>query len=463
MAHLIIIGAGPGGYETALKAAEAGLEVVIIEKGELGGTCLNAGCIPTKCLCHTAEALDTVREVSPAAVPDDVNGILAATIRRKDEVVEQLRNGIATLMKTPGITLVCGEATFRDAHTVCVGEAVYTADNIIIATGSRTKYLPIEGAHADGVVTSTELLGMTAFPNSTGADRKPHLCIVGGGVIGMEFASVYRSLGVEVDVIEYCNEILPSFDRDMAKRLRMALKKRGVNIRVGSAVKRITPADMQEGRNRMTVEFDEKGKEQAVSCDMVLMAVGRTANVESLNLDDIGIEYSSRGITVDDNMQTNIEGIYAVGDINGLCQLAHAATFQGQCALEHILHRGETARQALKTIPSAVFTVPELAAVGLSEERLNDAGTEYKALKSFYRSNGKALSMGAGDGVVKLLVAADGTLLGAHILGAHAADLIHEAALLIRHGGKVTDIAATVHVHPSLGETLLDAARHFRE
>jgi dihydrolipoamide dehydrogenase len=461
MADLIIIGAGPGGYETAVKAAEAGLEVVIIEKEQLGGTCLNAGCIPTKCLCHTAETLDLVREISSVALPETANELLEKAIRRKNEVVERLRDGVSTLMKTPGITLVFGEARFRDARSVQVGETVYTAKNIIIATGSITKYLPIEGAHAAGVITSAELLNMSAFPENPLPDGTTRLCIIGGGVIGMEFASVYRSFGIDVEVIEYCKEILPAFDRDIAKRLRTSLKKRGVNIHVGSAAKKITPADMQKGRPRMTVTFEEKGKEQTVDCELVLMAVGRAANVEALNLDEIGINYTSKGITVDDNMQTNIEGIYAVGDINGLCQLAHAASFQGMCALEHILNKGETYKESLKTIPSAVFTVPEAASVGQTEEQLKDAGVEYKTLKSFYRTNGKALSLGADDGMVKLLVTDGGYILGAHILGAHASDLIHEVAVVMRHGGKVGDISGTVHAHPSLSEIVLDAARRF--
>lgn len=461
MADLIIIGAGPGGYETAVKAAESGLEVVIIEKEQLGGTCLNAGCIPTKCLCHTAESLDVVREISPFALLESANELLEKAIGRKNEVVERLREGIAQLMKTPGIKLVFGEARFQDARSVQVGETVYTAKNIIIATGSMTKYLPIDGAHADGVITSTELLNMSDFPKNPLAGGITRLCIIGGGVIGMEFASVYRSFGIDVEVIEYCKEILPAFDKDIAKRLRTSLKKRGVNFHVGASAKKITPVDVSNGKPRMTVTFEEKGKEQTVDCEIVLMAVGRAANVEALNLDEIGINYTSKGIKVDENMQTNIEGVYAVGDINGLCQLAHAASFQGLCALQHILSKGDSYKESLKTIPSAVFTVPEVASVGQTEEQLKDAGVVYKTLKSFYRTNGKALSLNADDGMVKLLVTDGGEILGAHILGAHASDLIHEIAVVMRKGGKVDDISGTIHAHPSLSEIVLDAARRF--
>ena len=452
--NLIIIGAGPGGYETAVKAAKAGLKTVIIEKAALGGTCLNAGCIPTKCLCHSAEVHDEVL----AAGYDDAAVDIAALVARKDSVVEKLRQGVAMLMKTPGITLVEGEARFVDAHTVAVRkvdgeEEQFTAPNVIIATGSVTKFLPIPGAHAQGVITSTEALNLTTLPK--------RLCIIGGGVIGMEFASIFRSFSVEVEVVEFMKEILPAFDRDIAKRLRTSLKKRGIGFHVGAAAKAI-----YEG-GPMRVEFEEKGKLQSLECDLVLMAVGRGANLEAINLDDIGVAYTRRGITVDQDMQTNVPGVYAIGDVNGLCQLAHAATFQGYCALHHILHSvSDTATDgcenpyhaALTVIPAAVFTTPEVAMVGQTEEQLAEAGTEYKALKSFYRANGKALSMDADDGLVKILVAPDGKILGAHILGAHASDLIHEATVLMRQGGTIHDIAHTVHAHPSLSEILLAAA-----
>ena len=452
--NLIIIGAGPGGYETAVKAAKAGLKTVIIEKAALGGTCLNAGCIPTKCLCHSAEVHDEVL----AAGYDDAAVDIAALVARKDSVVEKLRQGVAMLMKTPGITLVEGEARFVDAHTVAVRkvdgeEEQFTAPNVIIATGSVTKFLPIPGAHAQGVITSTEALNLTTLPK--------RLCIIGGGVIGMEFASIFRSFGVEVEVVEFMKEILPAFDRDIAKRLRTSLKKRGIGFHVGAAAKAI-----YEG-GPMRVEFEEKGKLQSLECDLVLMAVGRGANLEAINLDDIGVAYTRRGITVDQDMQTNVPGVYAIGDVNGLCQLAHAATFQGYCALDHILHSVSDAatdgcenpyHAALTVIPAAVFTTPEVAMVGQTEEQLAEAGTEYKALKSFYRANGKALSMDADDGLVKILVAPDGKILGAHILGAHASDLIHEATVLMRQGGTIHDIAHTVHAHPSLSEILLAAA-----
>lgn len=472
---LIIIGAGPGGYETAVRAAKAGLSVVVIEKQHLGGTCLNAGCIPTKCLCHSAESPSPSpscagRGEDPEALLDEANAYLAAAIARKNEVVEKLKAGVAQLMKTPGITLVEGEARFCPSPTLPQGEGVnhtievvhtpsegeerdiYSAPNIIIATGSVTKFLPIPGAHAEGVVTSTEMLNLTTLPQ--------RLCIIGGGVIGLEFASIFQALGSQVTVIEFCKEVLPQFDRDLAKRLRTSLKKRGIEFHTGAAAKEIRPLPITgEGREGgLCVDFEEKGKVQSVEADLVLMAVGRAANLDSLNLADVGIEATPRGIVVDEHMQTSVPGIYAIGDVNGLIQLAHAASAQGRVALASILKDTKDLKFSKELIPSAVFTVPEAAMVGQTEEQLEEAGTEYQAHKAFYRANGKALAMEADDGLVKILTDKEGKILGCHILGAHASDLIHEVTLAMRLDATIHDIANTVHAHPSLSEILLAAA-----
>ena len=465
---LIIIGAGPGGYETAVRAAKAGLQVVVVEKEHLGGTCLNAGCIPTKCLCHSAEEIEALKNSNIEMAAPSILPFFNSSILRKNEVVEKLKAGVAQLMRTPGITLVEGEARFIDQHTVAVDDEQYEAKNIIIATGSRTKFLPIPGAHAEGVVTSTEILNLDHLPQ--------RLAIIGGGVIGLEFASIFRSFGVEVTIIEFCKEVLPLFDRDLAKRLRTSLKKRGIEFHVGAAAKEI-----HEGKP-LVVDFEEKGKVQSVEADLVLMAVGRAANLESLNLADVGIETTPRGIAVDEHMQTNVPGIYAIGDVNGLMQLAHAASAQGKVALKKIISEERrvkseefatalaqeeksnlnsslfTLHSSLSIIPSAVFTVPEAAMVGQTEEQLTEAGIEFQAHKAFYRANGKALAMEADDGLVKILTDTEGRILGCHILGAHASDLIHEATLAMRLGATIHDLADTVHAHPSLSEILLAAA-----
>lgn len=440
---LIIIGAGPGGYETAIAAAREGMKVVLVEAGALGGTCLNEGCIPTKCLCRSAEVADLMKEAATFGVVAESGGInLVEVMKRKNEVVAQLAAGVASLLKSPGITLVQGKATFAGPHEVIVGEEHFSAPHIMVATGSSAKNLPIPGADLPGVVTSREMLQLEQIPK--------RLCVIGGGVVGMEFASVFRSFGSEVSVVEYAKEILPSFDRDIAKRLRTALKRKGISFNVGAAVTEISKVD-----GGYKVAFVSGNKEGQVEADLVLMAVGRGPRLQHLGLDEIGMQYTSRGIVVDENMQTNIEGVYAIGDVNGICPLAHAATAQGRCALYHIW--GKDGAPDLQLVPAAVFTVPEVAMVGHTEETASAAGLEYSIRKAFYRANGKSLSMGESEGIVKILVGPDGLLLGAHVLGAHAADLIHELALAMHTKMGVERIQSLIHAHPSLSEILHDA------
>ena len=442
---LIIIGGGPGGYETALLAAQRGLAVTLIERGNLGGTCLNEGCIPTKTLCRSAAlACDMKKAAELGVAVGDWSVDFPTIMARKNAVVEQLRTGVEALMRHPKISLVTGDARFVDALTVEVAGERYAARDVIIATGSTAATLPIEGADLPGVVTSKELLDLHELPQ--------RLTVIGAGVIGLEFASIFHALGSNVTVLEYAREVLPHFDTDMAKRLRQSLGKRGIVIETQAAVKSVAKIN-----SSLAVNYEKKGKTLAVEADVVLMAVGRKANVSSLNLDDVGIDYTQRGITVDDNMLTNVPHVYAIGDINGKMMLAHAATFQGVCALNHIM--GESCRVRLDVMPAAVFTMPEAATVGLTEEDCKERGIEYVAKKSYFRANGKALSIGEPEGYCKLLVAADHRLLGCHILGAHASDVVQEVCALITRGASCDDLALTIHAHPTLSEVVLSAAR----
>lgn len=447
---IIIIGSGPGGYQAACHAAKNGLKVVVAEAGEAGGTCLNRGCIPTKTLCRNAEMATALHDAEALGFTgaDHIKLDFQAVISRKDNVVAQLRSGIEALMQHPNITFVHGKAQFKDSHTVVVNDEEYTAPNIIIATGATSKFPPIEGITLKGVVTSTDLLSLSTQPK--------RLCIIGAGVIGMEFASIFSSFGSEVTVIEFLKEALPVLDSDIAKRLRQTIGKRGVTFFMQSAVKTIAETTGEDDKRQLTVTFDKKGKEQQVDADIVLVATGRKPYTEGLGLENAGIEVTKKGISVDKNFMTTAEGVYAIGDVNGECMLAHAATFQGFHVVNRIIGKDDNIN--LDIMPSAVFTYPEAASVGKSEDACKAEGIEYSCRKSFYRANGKALAMNETEGMLKLMVDADGKIIGCHAFGAHASDIVQEVAVLMNYGGSINNLADIVHIHPTLSEILHAAA-----
>ena len=402
---LLIIGAGPGGYRAAEYAAKQGLLVTIVEQQEVGGTCLNRGCIPTKTYVHSAT--------------------FAEAVERQQQVVGQLRSGVEGILSAPGITLLRGHASFLDAHTVSVGGDTVSAKNIIIATGSTAKLPPIADIDDPRVVTSTELLQMTRQPR--------RLCIIGAGVIGMEFASVFNRFGSEVTVIEFLKECLPMMDSDIAKRLRKLMEKRGITFRMKTAVQQLADID----------------------ADTILIATGRQANTDGLNLPAAGITPDARGfIPVDDNLQHTCHQstLYAIGDVNGRQLLAHAAEMQAVRAVNHILGRTDGIR--LDVMPAAVFTEPEAACVGPGEDLLKANGVDYHCRKAFWRANGKALAMNQTEGMLKLFSDAEDRIIGCHAYGAHAADIIQEVSALMCRNTTVTQLRDMVHIHPTLGEIL---------
>ena len=417
---LIIIGAGPGGYRAAEYAAKQGLKVVIYEAGEVGGTCLNVGCIPTKTYVHSATFAEA-RERMAAVVP-------------------QLRAGVESILSHPNITLVKEACKFIDAN--CVNE--FTAPHIIIATGSEAKWLPIEGAQTDPrVVDSTGLLQLEQLPK--------RLAIIGAGVIGMEFASVFRRFGSEVTVIEYLKECLPALDSDLAKRLRKQMEKEGITFHMQCAVKQIADGE---------VFFeDKKGNTQSVEADIILMATGRKPRTEGLGLEHLGITLAPNGaIPTDDNFRAGREArVFAIGDVNGRQMLAHAAEMQAVRAVNQILGKKDNIR--FDIMPAAIFTSPEAACVGPTEDQLKEQGIAYECRKSFWRANGKALAMGETEGMLKLLVAAEGGLiLGCHAYGAHAADIVQEVSVLMCKSTTLSELADMVHIHPTFSEILKSAA-----
>ena len=398
---LIIIGAGPGGYRAAEYEAKKGLKVVIFEGSEVGGTCLNVGCIPTKTYVHSS-TFDEARE-------------------RMAAVVAQLRQGVEGILSLPNITLVREKGVFADAHTI--GD--YTADNIIIATGSETKWLPIKGCDDPRVVDSTGLLQLETLPK--------RLAIIGAGVIGMEFASVFNRFGSEVTVIEYLKECLPALDSDIAKRLRKYLEKQGITFKMKTAVENI--ADIE--------------------ADVILMATGRKPRVQA-DFANAGIEYDERkGVTVDENFKTTVNGIYAIGDVNGRQMLAHAAEMQAIRAVNHII--GKKDAIDFNIMPAAIFTQPEAACVGPTEDQLKEQGIAYECKKSFWRANGKAMAMNETEGMLKLFVSPVGLILGCHAYGAHSADIVQEVSVLMCKHTTIAELADMVHIHPTLSEILKTA------
>ena len=445
-ADIIIIGAGPGGYETALLAASKGKSVILIEESHLGGTCLNEGCIPTKSLCRSAEILRELKEAETFGVRDlSFSFDFRAAMQRKDSVVAQLSSGVETMLGNKLITIVLGKASFKDASVVLVNGQEYTAENIIIATGSHAFIPDIPGMDLPGVITSKEILSLESMPDS--------LCIIGAGVIGLEFASIMNSFGCKVTILEYCREILPRFDADIAKRLKQSLVRSGITIVNSAMVQSVSVSG--EG---LSVQYELKGKTETVQADKVLAAIGRRANVNSMNFEEIGIELSKKGIKVDANMQTNIPHIYAMGDVTGGFMLAHEAVAHGRRVLAHIF--GEEDRTDLGLVPAAVFTSPEAACVGLTEQQCSDSGQECHCRKSFFRSNGKAVCLGQTDGFCKIVIAgkqgSDGKILGCHLFGPHSADLIQEITALISRGAYMSDLDSIIHPHPTLSEIFVN-------
>ena len=414
---LIIIGAGPGGYRAAEYAAKQGLKVTIFENDNVGGTCLNVGCIPTKTYVHSA-SFDEARE-------------------RMATVVTQLRSGVEGILSHPNITLIREKAAF--GKTPLLLEGLQGGVPIIIATGSETKYIPVKGLDDPRVVDSTGLLNLSTLPK--------RLCIIGAGVIGMEFASVFNRFGSEVTVIEYLKECLPVLDSDIAKRLRKLLEKRGITFKMKTAVENIADID----------------------ADVILMATGRKPRTEGLNLEAAGITLAPNGaIPVDDNFQVatvtdgSPSGLYAIGDVNGRQMLAHAAEMQAMRAVNYILGKQDGIR--FDIMPAAIFTEPEAACVGPTEDQLKASGTAYECRKAFWRANGKALAMGETEGMLKLFVTPSsegqggGSILGCHAYGAHAADMVQEVSALMCRDTTIAQLRDMVHIHPTLNEIVRAAA-----
>ncbi len=450
--RIAIIGAGPGGYVAAIRAAQLEAQVYLIENREIGGTCLNRGCIPTKTYFRNAQILSDLRNSHEFGIK--VEGFSLdgkALLERKNKVVNDLVSGIERLIGSyQNIELIQGKASFKDKNTLNVqlnggGSREVEADNIIIATGSFPQMTETKGIDLPGVITSDDLLELDHVPET--------LIVVGGGVIGLEFASIYRELGSHVILL--ASRILKDGDKEIAKRLTPMLKKQGIETYVDIRAKEIT----KDGeRLKVVARYKEKDEEIEVIGDYVLIASGRAPLVEGLNLEGIGVEFSGRGIKVNDSYETTVPGIYAIGDVNSKgIQLAHVASSQGEYVVETIMgHKPDLNHEHW---PACVFTMTEVAQVGFTEEQLKEKGIDYRSSKFMFSANGKALSLGETDGIVKILASnEDNRILGVHIIGPHANDLIHEGALAISNNMDVSAIKRTIHAHPTLSEAFFEAA-----
>ncbi|MGL4964208.1 MAG: dihydrolipoyl dehydrogenase [Inquilinus sp.] len=447
---VIVIGSGPGGYVAAIRAAQLGLKTACVEKmPTLGGTCLNIGCIPSKALLHASEKFEEAGHalaafgIKVAGVELDLPGMMG----HKDKVVKANTDGIDFLFKKNKIDRLLGHARFTAKDRIEVEGKTYAAKNFIIATGSDST--PLKGVETDEtrIVTSTGALSLPEVPK--------HLVVIGGGVIGLELGSVWSRLGAKVTVVEFLDRILPTNDGEVSKQMQRILAKQGMTFKLSS---KVTGATKSDTGVTLTVEPAKGGDAETIEADYVLLSIGRRPYVEGLGLDAAGVELDERGrIKTDKHFRTNVEGIYAIGDVIAGAMLAHKAEDEGVAVAEILA--GQAGHVNYDAIPSVVYTWPEVASVGRSEEELKQAGVAYKAGKFPFLANGRARAMNATDGFVKIL--ADATtdrVLGVHIIGAEAGTIIAECVLAMEFGASAEDIARTCHAHPTLNEVVKEAA-----
>lgn len=445
---LIIIGGGPGGYEAAIRAAQLGANVTLIEEDKLGGTCLNRGCIPTKSFYKNAEVVNSLKNMNEYGISlGEYSFNMEKAQQRKNEVVNKLVSGIAQLLKGNLVEVIKGKASFKGSKTIEVATEndtfELTANNIIIATGSSSSSVPVPGIDLPNVVTSDEILNFNEVPKS--------LAILGGGVVGVEFAGIFATLGSQVTIIEFLPKILYRLDDELSKKLTVYLKKQGIKVITGSALKEVQQSD---NGLKLTVGNDKGTSE--IQCDYLLSAAGRKPNLEKLNLELAGIEFDKKGIKVDDNYKTSVDGVYAIGDVIGGIMLAHVASEEGKVCVENIY--GHNSKINYNEVPSCVFTFPEAASVGLTEDEAKENNIDYIVGKSMFGANGKALTMGEGEGFIKVMAEKEShKLIGVHIMGPHASDIVHDGSLAIQNGLTVENIKESVFAHPTLSEVFYEA------
>ncbi len=452
MYDVIVIGSGPGGYVAAIRGAQLGGKIAVVEADKVGGTCLNRGCIPTKALVRSAEVYLTAKRASEFGVEvGEVKFDLARAMERKSQVVQQLVGGVDQLFKSNKIDLYRGWASVPSAGRVVIKKADGTVEeletkHIILATGSSQVMPPVSEESLKHTITSDDALELDRVPES--------MVVIGGGVLGVEFACIYNAFGTKVDMIKRSPVILPPIDEEIARRLMPILKRKGISVTSGMYIKEI----VETSNGTKVVRCDTKdGSSKEFEAEVVLVAMGMKLNFGGIDLDALGVTYDKYGIKVDERMRTSASGIWAIGDVLGKYYLAPVASFEGIVAMENIF--GEHSVMDYKVVPACVFSIPEVASVGLKEKEAREAGFEIKVSKFPFTANGRAVAMGETEGIVKIVAdAKQGTLLGMHVMGPHADDLIHEAAIALKLGAKASDIAHLIHAHPTLPETVMEAA-----
>jgi dihydrolipoamide dehydrogenase len=445
---IAIIGAGPGGYISAIRAAQMGANVLLVEKDELGGTCLNRGCIPTKSLLSDVKVLRKVRASDLFVNGSNLSIDAKKMASRKNGVIETMKKGISVLLERQGVKVVKGSGTLLDSNLIQVSQngrkESYRAEHLIIATGSRASLLSTIKRDGHAVLTSDEVLGMEEIPEE--------LLIIGGGVIGVEFATIYRGLGAKVTILEMLPQIISTEDEEISRGLKLLMEREGIKILTGAKVLQASPA-----RGKVNVTFEIDGKKEVITTQKVILAVGRDPNTEMLNLEKIGVRLEKKFIKVNSRMETNVEGVYAIGDVIGKMMLAHAASAEGIIAVEN--SRGKSREIDYHRIPSCIYTFPEVASVGLKESEAKMKGYNVCIGKSPYLYSGKALTMGETEGFVKIIAEREsGEILGVHILGESATDLIGECLVGMNAEIAIEELSDVVKGHPTLSEIIMEAA-----
>ncbi len=444
---LLVLGAGPGGYVAAIRAAQLGLKTAIVERENLGGVCLNWGCIPSKALLRNAEVLELCKRADEFGISfDNLRHDFGKAIDRSRQVVRRLTGGVGFLLKKNGVEHITGEGVFRDKNTLLVdGGTPVSADNIIIATGARPRELPNLPVNNTTIITSRDAMELREIPK--------RIVIVGGGAIGVEFADIYHSYGSEVTIVEFLPRLIPLEDEDISQQLERAFSNRGINFMTDSEVRNV----ILEGDGASVMVADEDGHTN-IECDKVLVAVGIQGNTEDFGLDEVGIELEGGYVHIDDSMQTNVPGIYAIGDVTGKLPLAHVATAQGVTAVESIAGLNPPVLN-YELMPRAIYCRPQVASFGLTEEQAKARGHSVKSGMFPFMASGKALAMGDTEGMVKLVVDEEGgEVLGAHMIGPEVTELLGEVGLSRLLEGTTTELGWLVHPHPSISEAIKEAA-----